>query len=175
MGPANAASVPHSRYAGLAVGVPRTPPHPGTKIEPPLAENESAQRASSVTHEFDRVYDDINRLTQAIEIDRTDSNNKLTTKNSWDSRSNLVFRINAENNSTRFTFDPLSRLIKRERALATGATLDDITQAQVGGLRLERSATYRSRARIPTTGLTSLRTCPDQREFNLRRTVTMRA
>ena len=87
--------------------------------------------ASSVTHSFERSYDTINRVTEAVEIDRTDSNNRLVTKLSWDSRSNLVFRVNAENNPTRFTFDPLSRLIKRERALATGATLNDITQAQV--------------------------------------------
>jgi len=86
---------------------------------------------SSVTHDYERSYDDINRLTQTVEIDRTHSSNRLTTKLSWDSRSNLVFKVNAENNPTRYTYDALDRMVKRERALATGATLDDITQAQV--------------------------------------------
>jgi RHS repeat-associated protein len=40
-------------------------------------------------------------------------------------------KINAEGNPTRWTFDGLGRMIKVERALALGATINDFTQAQV--------------------------------------------
>jgi len=86
---------------------------------------------SSVVHDYTAAYDELNRRTQWTEIDRTNSANKLLTKTFWDSRSNLVFRINAEGNPTRWTYDALDRLVKRERALATGATIDDFTSAQV--------------------------------------------
>ena len=87
--------------------------------------------AANVTHEYEATFDKLNRRLTLVEIDRTNSSNKLTTEFHYDSRSNLVFEVNAEGNPTRWTFDGLSRKIKQERALSLGATINDFTTAQV--------------------------------------------
>jgi RHS repeat-associated protein len=87
--------------------------------------------AGNVIHDYEATYDELNRRKTYVEIDRTDSNNKYTTQYFYDSRSNHVFRINAEGNPVRWTFDGLSRMLKHERALTVGATIDDFTSAQV--------------------------------------------
>ena len=48
----------------------------------------------------------------------------------YDSRHNLVWMVKAESNPTRFTMDGLNRMTKRERALTTGATIEDFTASQ---------------------------------------------
>jgi RHS repeat-associated protein len=84
-----------------------------------------------VTHDYEATYDELNRRSTYVEIDRTDSNNRHTTQYFHDSRSNLVFQVNAEGNPVRWTFDGLSRMVRHERALTVGATIDDFTTAQV--------------------------------------------
>ena len=59
------------------------------------------------------------------------SSNRLTTQYSHDSRSNLVFQVNAMGNPTRWTFDGVGRMTKVERALTLGSTINDFTTAQV--------------------------------------------
>jgi RHS repeat-associated protein len=86
---------------------------------------------SNVIHDYEATYDELNRRQTYVEIDRTDANNKYTTQFFYGSRSNLVFRINAEGNPVRWTFDGLRRMVKHERALTVGATIDDFTSAQV--------------------------------------------
>ena len=70
-------------------------------------------------------------MVTRVEIDRTDSNNRLTTTFDHDSRSNLVWMVNAEGNPSRWTFDGLSRMTKREVALSVGDPIEDFTSAQV--------------------------------------------
>ena len=86
---------------------------------------------ANVTHSYETTYDEINRRKTYVEIDRNDGSNKYTTNSYFDSRSNMTFLKNAEGNPTRWTFDGLNRMTKRERALTLGATIDDFTTAQV--------------------------------------------
>ncbi|HEX5030250.1 MAG TPA: RHS repeat-associated core domain-containing protein [Candidatus Eisenbacteria bacterium] len=86
---------------------------------------------TNVAHSYGATYDVINRRLTDVEIDRTNSSNQLTTQNFYDSRSNLVFQINAMGNPTRWTFDCLNRMTKVERALTLGATINDFNTAQI--------------------------------------------
>jgi len=86
---------------------------------------------TSVVHDYEASYDALNRRTEWVEIDRTNATNRLVTSYFYDSRSNLVFKVNAEGSPTRWTYDDLDRLVKRERALAFGTPIDNFTSAQV--------------------------------------------
>lgn len=87
--------------------------------------------AGSVTHEFEATFDVLNRKLTDVEVDRTNSSNKYTKTYAYDSRSNRLWFVDAEGNPTRWTFDGLGRMIKRERALTLGGTIDTFTSAQV--------------------------------------------
>ena len=87
--------------------------------------------ATPITHNYEATYDEINRRKTYIEIDRNNSSNRWTTQTFYDSRSNMVFHIDAEGNPTRLTFDGLNRMTKKETALTLGATINDFTTAQV--------------------------------------------
>jgi len=86
---------------------------------------------TSVIHGYEATWDAANRKTSQVEIDRTNSSNRYTTWFYHDSRSNMVFMKNAEGNPTRWTIDGVGRMIKIERALTLGSTIDDFTTAQV--------------------------------------------
>ena len=86
---------------------------------------------TTVTHSYEATYDALNRMVTRVEIDRTDANNRLTTTFDHDSRSNLVWMVNAEGNPSRWTFDGLSRMTKQEVALSVGDPIEDFTTAQV--------------------------------------------
>ena len=76
---------------------------------------------SSVTHAYEASYDDVGHMTSRTEIDRTNGSNVYTTTYGYDSRGNLVWQVNAEGNPTRFTFDGLGRMTKKEVALGSAA------------------------------------------------------
>jgi len=86
--------------------------------------------AATITHDYEGLYDVLNRPIKRTEADRTNSSNRLDTLKGYDSRCNLVWLVNAEGNPNRFTFDGLSQMIKRERAITTGATIEIFTQSQ---------------------------------------------
>jgi len=86
---------------------------------------------NTVTHDNEATFDVLDRKAISVVIDRLNSSNRYTTQNFFDSRSNLVFRINAEGNPTRWTFDGLSRMTQRERALTVGSTIDNFLSAQI--------------------------------------------
>src|SRR5687767_9419511 len=86
---------------------------------------------TNVTHNFEATYDARNRRTEKIEIDRVTTTNRWSTTYAYDSRGNLAFLVDAEGNPTRWTFDGLSRMTKREVALAFSPTINDFTSAQV--------------------------------------------
>ncbi|MCA9317795.1 MAG: RHS repeat protein, partial [Planctomycetes bacterium] len=94
-------------------------------------EIEETDGTSTVTHEYEAVYDVIGRKTVDKEIDRTNGSNVLETEYYYDSRSNRTFLIDAMDNPTRWTFDANGRMTKRERALTLGSTINDFTTAQV--------------------------------------------
>ncbi|MFM8279235.1 MAG: hypothetical protein ACKN9R_02655, partial [Candidatus Limnocylindrus sp.] len=73
--------------------------------------------ASDVEHEHEATYDALNRRVTTVEIDRTNGANTYTTTNGYDSRSNLVWQVNAEGNPTRWTYDGLSRMKVKDVAL----------------------------------------------------------
>jgi len=100
----------------------------GNQIEWAITEVDGG---STVTHEYEATYDEMNRRETTEEIDRTNGSNVLVTQDFHDSRSNLVFRIDAKGNPTRWTMDGVGRMIKVERALTLGATINDFTTAQV--------------------------------------------
>jgi RHS repeat-associated protein len=83
--------------------------------------------ASDVTHDYQATYDALNRRLTTVEIDRTNSSNTYTTTNSYDSRGNLVFQVNAEGNPTRWTYDGLSRMRDRDVALTVGTPITNFT------------------------------------------------
>ncbi len=87
--------------------------------------------AANVFHDYEATYDELNRRKTYVEIDRNNSSNRPTTQYFHDSRSNLVFQINAMGSPTRWTFDGLDRMTKVERALTLGATINDFATAQV--------------------------------------------
>ena len=81
----------------------------------------------------DFSYDNLNRMTAKHEVDRLNSSNILLTAYHYDSRSNLTFLVDAEGHPTRFTYDLAGRLLKRERALSTGSSIDDfLTKIEEG-------------------------------------------
>ena len=86
---------------------------------------------TNISHSFEGTYDQLNRQLTTVEIDRNTSSNRLTTTNAYDSRSNLVFQVNAMGNPTRWTYDGADRMTKVERALTLGSTINDFTTAQV--------------------------------------------
>ncbi|MGE0192749.1 MAG: RHS repeat-associated core domain-containing protein [Planctomycetota bacterium] len=94
-------------------------------------EIEETDGTSTVTHEYEAVYDAIGRKTVDKEIDRTNGSNVLETEYYYDSRSNRTFLVDAMDNPTRWTFDANGRMTKRERALSLGSTINDFTTAQV--------------------------------------------
>jgi len=85
---------------------------------------------TTITHEFEAAYDVANRRTRYTEIDRLNGSNELDTTYGYDSRGNRVWMVNAEGDPTRWTFDGLSRMVKRERALAVGTSIEDFTDSQ---------------------------------------------
>jgi RHS repeat-associated protein len=87
--------------------------------------------STNVSHSHEATYDQVNRRLTYVEIDRNNSSNRLTTQYAHDSRSNLVFMVNAMGNPTRWTFDGAGRMTKIERALTLGATVNDFATAQV--------------------------------------------
>ncbi len=95
--------------------------------------------ASTVTHNYEATYDALNRRLTTREIDRTNSSNVLTTTNAYDSRSNLVWQVNAAGNPTRWTFDGLNRMIKREVAITVGSPIENFTSAQVTEWEFDRN------------------------------------
>ena len=92
---------------------------------------EETDGTTTVTHEYEATYDAMNRMLTSVEIDRTNGSNTLTTTYAYDSRSNRVWQVDAEGNPTRWTFDGVGRMIKRERALTYGTPIETFTAAQV--------------------------------------------
>ena len=84
---------------------------------------------SSVTHAYGAGYDDAGHMTSRTETDRTNGANVYSTTFGYDSRGNLVWQVNAEGNPTRFTFDGLSRLTKKEVALGYGSPITTFTSS----------------------------------------------
>ena len=78
---------------------------------------------SSITHSYEATYDDGGRMTQRREIDRTNGSNVYTTDYGYDSRGNLVWTVNAEGNPSRFTYDGVGRMTKKEVALTVGSPI----------------------------------------------------
>ena len=70
-------------------------------------------------------------MATRTEIDRLDGEHELETTYGRDSRSNLVWMVNAEGNPTRFTFDGLGRMTKKEVALSYGDPIETFTSAIV--------------------------------------------
>ena len=68
-------------------------------------------------------------MTSRTETDRTNGANVYSTTFGYDSRGNLVWQVNAEGNPTRFTFDGLSRLTKKEVALGYGSPITTFTSS----------------------------------------------
>jgi len=83
--------------------------------------------ASDVTHSYEATYDALNRRLTTVEIDRVTTSNTLTTTNGYDSRSNLVWQVNAEGNPTKWSFDGLSRMVTKKVALAYGTPITNFT------------------------------------------------
>jgi RHS repeat-associated protein len=81
--------------------------------------------SSDVEHDYEATYDALNRRLTTVEIDTTNSSN--TTTNGYDSRSNLVWQVNAEGNPTRWTYDGLSRMRDRDVALTVGTPITNFT------------------------------------------------
>ena len=84
---------------------------------------------SSVTHAYGAGYDDVGHMTSRTETDRTNGANVYTTSYGYDSRGNLVWQVNAEGNPTRFSFDGLSRMTKKEVALTYGSPITTFTSS----------------------------------------------
>ncbi|MFM8387120.1 MAG: RHS repeat-associated core domain-containing protein, partial [Planctomycetia bacterium] len=57
----------------------------------------------------------------------TNGANTYTTTNGYDSRSNLVWQVNAEGNPTRWTYDGLSRMKVKDVALTVGSPITSFT------------------------------------------------
>lgn len=85
--------------------------------------------SSDVTHQYEATYDGLNRRITAVEVDRTNSSNRLTTTSGYDSRGNLVWRVDAAGNPTRWLYDGLSRMLQREVALTVGSPSTNFTTA----------------------------------------------
>ena len=83
--------------------------------------------SSDVEHAYEATYDALNRRLTTVEIDRTNSSNRLTTTNGYDSRGNLVWQVNAAGNPTRWTYDGLSRMRDRDVALTVGTPITNFT------------------------------------------------
>ena len=86
--------------------------------------------STSVTHSYEATYDEMNRRVSTVEINRTNTSVRLTTAFGFDSRNNLVWKVDAEGNPTRWTFDGLSRMTKVERALTVGTPIENFTSSQ---------------------------------------------
>ncbi|MFM8279131.1 MAG: hypothetical protein ACKN9R_02110, partial [Candidatus Limnocylindrus sp.] len=84
--------------------------------------------ASDVEHDYEATYDGLGRRVTTVEIDRTNGANTYTTTNGYDSRSNLVWQVNAEGNPTRWVYDGLSRLRDRDVALTVGSPITNFTR-----------------------------------------------
>ena len=82
-----------------------------------------------MTHAYAAGYDAANHMTSRTETDRTNGANVHSTTFGYDSRGNLVWQVNAEGNPTRFTFDGLSRLTKKEVALGYGSPITTFTSS----------------------------------------------
>ena len=92
---------------------------------------EEVDGASTVTHDYEATYDELNRRETFVEIDRVTTTNELTITYGYDSRGNLVWKEDAKGNPTRWTFDAAGRMVKKEVALSTGTTIEDFTSAIV--------------------------------------------
>jgi YD repeat-containing protein len=90
-----------------------------------VSETEVPASGPSETYVTEFDFDVLNRMVEKREIDRLNNQNVLTTTYQYDSRSDLVFRVDAEGNPVRWTYDLASRLVKYERALQVGQTIDD--------------------------------------------------
>ena len=101
--------------------------HPGRERERHGQSRRPRSRPSgpSETYVTEFDFDVLNRMVEKREIDRLNNQNILTTTFAFDSRSDLVFRVDAEGNPVRWTYDLASRLVKYERALQVGQTIDD--------------------------------------------------
>ena len=106
----------------------------------------------SETFETEFVYDVLGRMTSRREIDRLNASNILTTNFSYDSRGNLTFRIDAEGNPVRWTYDLANRQTSYERALATGTGIEDFTNS------ILETATYDAASRLKTVSDDNLNT-----------------
>ncbi len=106
----------------------------------------------SETFETEFVYDVLGRMTSRREIDRLNASNILTTNFSYDSRGNLTFRVDAEGNPVRWTYDLASRQTSYERALATGTGIEDFTNS------ILETATYDAAGRLKTISDDNLNT-----------------
>jgi RHS repeat-associated protein len=82
---------------------------------------------SDVEHEYEATYDELSRRVTMVEIDRTNGSNTYITTNYFDSRSNLVFQVNAEGNPTRWTYDGLGRMLTKDVALTVGSPITNFT------------------------------------------------
>ena len=94
-----------------------------------ISDTEVPASGPSETFETEFDYDVLNRLVERREIDRLNSQNVLTTQYAYDSRNNLVFRVDAEGAPARWTYDLASRLTKYERALQVGAQIETFLQS----------------------------------------------
>ena len=83
--------------------------------------------ASTISHDYEATYDVLNRRLTYTEIDRVTTSNELEITYGYDSRGQLVWKENATGDPTRWTFDAAGRMIKKEIALSTGATIEDFT------------------------------------------------
>ena len=90
---------------------------------------EEVHSGGTVTHEYEATYDAMNRRTEYSEIDRTNGSNVLDTTYGYDSRSNMVWMVNAKGDPTRWTFDEAGRMVKKEVALAVGTPITTFTSA----------------------------------------------
>jgi RHS repeat-associated protein len=87
--------------------------------------------STNITHEYGATYDDDGRPITKTETDRTNGSNVLTTAYDYDSRGNLVWVVNALGNPTRYTFDGVGRMTKKEVALSFGSPIETFTTAIV--------------------------------------------
>ena len=94
---------------------------------------------SSVTHVYQADFDNMNRRIEYREIDRTSGVNVLTTTYAHDSRGNMTFVVNAAGNPTRYTFDDLSRMTKKEIALTLGGNINTFSTSMDTQWRFDKN------------------------------------
>ena len=87
--------------------------------------------ATAYTHAYEATFDAINRKTEVVEVDRTNSSNRLSTTFGYDSRNERVWMVNAMGDPTRWTYDAAGRMTQVEKALTVGSPITTFTTAEV--------------------------------------------